>query len=142
VSRHTDDEMGFTLIELLVVILIIGVLAAIAIPSFLNQSQKAQDAQAKVIARTAQTAIETYATDNGSYLNATVSSLNSIEPTLLTSSTSQAYLSAVSASPSTYTVTATNPATSDSFSITNTSGNVTRTCSPGGAGGCPTGGTW
>ena len=67
-SRDVRDENGFTLIELLVVILIIGILAAIAIPSFLNQKGKAYDAAAKEMARTAQTTAETYATDhNGEY---------------------------------------------------------------------------
>jgi type IV pilus assembly protein PilA len=65
--RHRDDESGFTLIELLVVILIIGVLSAIAIPSFLNQKGKAYDASAKELARTAQTTAETYATDHGEF---------------------------------------------------------------------------
>ena len=59
---------GFTLIELLVVILIIGILAAIAIPSFLSQKSKATDAAAKEVARTAELAAETYATDHaGNY---------------------------------------------------------------------------
>jgi prepilin-type N-terminal cleavage/methylation domain-containing protein len=58
-------EHGFTLIEVLVVILIIGVLAAVAIPSFLNQKGKAYDASAKEVARTAQTTAETYQTDHG-----------------------------------------------------------------------------
>ena len=60
---RVQDEKGFTLIELLVVILIIGILAAIALPAFLNQRGKAQDAEAKSAVRTAQTAMETFYTD-------------------------------------------------------------------------------
>src|ERR1041384_7408638 len=60
---RAQDEKGFTLIELLVVILIIGILAAIALPAFLNQRGKAQDTEAKTEARTMQTAMETFYTD-------------------------------------------------------------------------------
>ena len=65
--ERAQDEKGFTLIELLVVILIIGILAAIALPAFLNQREKAQDSEAKSNVRTAQTAMETYYTDNQTY---------------------------------------------------------------------------
>src|SRR4051794_14791557 len=65
-----ENEGGFTLIELLVVIIIIGILAAIAIPVFLNQRKKGWDAQAKSDARNLATLEETYLTDNNSYLAA------------------------------------------------------------------------
>ena len=80
--RHrAEEEKGFTLIELLVVILIIGILAAIAIPAFLNQKGKAYDSNAKSDARTAQTAEETYFTDNNQYTS-NVSDLTALESTL------------------------------------------------------------
>ncbi len=76
--NRMEREEGFTLIELLVVILIIGILAAIAIPSFLNQREKGQDACAKSQARTMATAMETYYTDTNGY-TASIDALNAIE---------------------------------------------------------------
>ena len=65
-----EREEGFTLIELLVVIIIIGILAAIAIPVFLNQRNKAYDAAAKSDAKNAATAEESYLTSNNAYMSA------------------------------------------------------------------------
>lgn len=80
---RVQEEKGFTLVELLVVMLILGLLAAIAIPSFFNQRDKAKDADAKASVRTAQTAIETYATGNGGiYTGVDVTDLQDIEATL------------------------------------------------------------
>ena len=80
--KRAQNEKGFTLIELLVVILIIGILAAIAIPSFLNQRTKATDSEAKSSAKAAQTAMETYFIDNQKYTDADAAALKLIEPTL------------------------------------------------------------
>jgi type IV pilus assembly protein PilA len=75
-------EEGFTLIELLVVILIIGILAVIALPAFLNQRAKAQDADAKTVVATAQKAMEAWRTDHDSFTTATGAELAVVEPTL------------------------------------------------------------
>src|SRR2546421_7262143 len=84
--ERAGSEKGFTLIELLVVMLILGILAAIAIPAFLNQKGKANDSAMKVQARTMQTAMETCSTDNtnNSFAGCTLARLNAIEPTIPT----------------------------------------------------------
>jgi type IV pilus assembly protein PilA len=93
--ERAQDDKGFTLIELLVVILIIGILAAIALPAFLGQRQKAQDTAAKTEVRNAVTAMETYYTDNEKYDGATQAALNAIEPSIPASGGGFSVISAV-----------------------------------------------
>jgi type IV pilus assembly protein PilA len=140
-QRLAQEESGFTLIELLVVMLILGILAAIAIPAFLSQSQKGEDSKAIADVRTAETASETYAVEHqGSYAAMDNAALIALEP-------------AVNDFTGALTVTVSGGGTGYSVAVHSTSGGgrdftltraangaKTRTCTPNG-GSC-VGGTW
>jgi type IV pilus assembly protein PilA len=135
---RAQGESGFTLVELLVVMLILGLLAAIAIPAFFNQRDKARDSDAKSGVRTAQTAIETYNTDHdGTYAGADAAALIAIEPTL-----ADANLTTVTPEDDTgYVLTATSE-TGNTFTIDRDGGNVIFPCATASDAGCPSNGYW
>lgn len=142
--RKARDEAAFTLAELLVVILIIGILAAISVPTFLAQVVKSKDVAAKELVHTAEVVAAAYANEHGTYVGLTPSVMHAEEPSIeVVPSPDRAYVSEVHGGPTGYSVTAT-AAGGDTFgyAMGEESGTVERFCSPAGHGGCHEGGSW
>ena len=135
---HRDD--GFTLIELLVVVLIITMLTAIALPAFLNQRAKAQDAEAKRGARLVAGTLYVYEQDNETFAGGDRTALIALEPAIASvrgltidgdQDSFEVSVDSVSAG-----------AGGGPFLIAYEAGQIERTCLQPGDGGCPDDGHW
>src|SRR6185437_63259 len=131
--RHrANGQEGFTLIELLVVILIIGILAAVAIPAFLGQKSKASDANVKSDINTAQNAEETYATSSaGNGYASTSTALIGVEPVLTNAfktGTGNENMALTGVTTNGYTISAQDPNGVTFSLVRGTDGSITRSC--------------